>query len=183
MAAGTKYEKKEKVDLPEDMYFYSEYGTATRFNRVWGGHRFTDDEVARLCAGEEITFEHTYPDGGTQMITGALENQTFSPADDPDRTIPFVGFVKAKKPVDLSVYAVGVWAETGKEVKFKRKWGTHEFTEAEIAELLAGRMIGFEATRKDSDDTYEVNGRLAEQTFTADDGRDVTYIGFEWDRD
>lgn len=54
-------------------------------NDVWEGHRFTDDEVRMLLAGETIEFEATSKKGNTYTAKGKLEKQTFN-----GRT--FIGF-------------------------------------------------------------------------------------------
>lgn len=49
-----------------------------RFNRTWGGHTFTDDEVAKLLAGETIEVKGlTNAKGKEYGVKGLLANQTF----------------------------------------------------------------------------------------------------------
>ena len=47
------------------------------FSREWGGHRFTDEEVIKLLAGDTISFEKS-SDGGVKMITGKLAQQEYN---------------------------------------------------------------------------------------------------------
>lgn len=60
-------------------------GQKTKFNRVWAKHRFTDEEVEKLLAGEEITIEAETKDGKPMQATGQLEAQEYN-------GYPFVGF-------------------------------------------------------------------------------------------
>ena len=177
-APASKYPEREYVDLPEEMHYSSEFGIATRFNRTWAGHRFTDEEVAKLAAGEEITFTLNR-DGRTEQVRGHLEGKVFEPEDSDRGPIPYVGFTKLVNP---ATHAEGVWARTGQKVKFKRSWGGHKFTDAEVAALLADEYVGFTATSKKGTE-YEATGRLEKQSFDAPDGRTVNFIGFKPDFD
>ncbi len=167
------YAEKEYVQLPEELHYITEHNTATKFNRVWGGHRFTDEEVLALKRGETIEITGRRQDGSSFTAKGALAGQTFSKDD--GSVIAFVGF---KPVVDPSVYIVGQWTgRPGRETKFRRAYrrdGGHTFTDAEGAELLAGKTITFT-----SDEGKKVTGALAELVFDAPDGRRVPYVGFE----
>ncbi len=68
--------------------------------------------------------------------------------------------------------ASGIWAETGEEVSFKRQWSGHEFTDQEIADLLAGKEISFEMTSR-AGNPYTAKGKLGQQEFNG-----KSYIGF-----
>lgn len=172
----TQQTEREYVNLPSEMHYATEYGVATRFNRSWAGHRFTDTEVEALARGESITFTLTRDDGSTEQVTGKLEGKLFSPDDEPDKVIAYVGFTKQVNP---ATHAEGTWARTGKKIKFKRTWGTHTFTEDEIAALLRDEAVGFVATSKRTGNEYEATGKLQEQFFDAPDGRRVNFIGFK----
>lgn len=69
--------------------------------------------------------------------------------------------------------AAGLWKVAGQDVKFAREWGGHRFSDEEVTKLLAGEMIGFNATNS-SGKSYDVYGKLAQQTFK---GR--SFVGFE----
>lgn len=169
--------EREYVDLPEELHYSTEYGTATRFNRTWGTHRFTDDEVAALSEGKSITFTLTHTDGRAETIVGHLEGKMFEPDDDPDRgPIVYVGFTKE---ANSATHAEGIWARTGVKVRFKRSFGTHTFSEGEVTALLADEYVGFTATSR-SGSEYEATGRLEHQSFEVD-GRVVNFIGFKAD--
>lgn len=175
MTAVRKPPEREYVDLPEEMHYATEYGTATFFNRKWAEHRFTDEEVAALCAGQSICFEIPR-EGGTEKVVGRLEGKLFEFDDEPDRDpIPYVGFAKE---VNTATHAEGIWARTGRKVRFKRSFGTHTFSDGEVVALLADEYVGFTATSKKGE-KYEAMGRLEEQEFTTADGRVVNFIGFK----
>lgn len=68
-----------------------------KFNRVWNGHRFTDDEVKKLLNGSEITFKQkgTSGKGKTKKtyeynVSGVLAENTF-------KGNTFIGFSKSVK--------------------------------------------------------------------------------------
>lgn len=170
--------EREYVDLPDDLHYATEFGTATRFNRTWGGHRFTDEEVAALSAGKSITFDLARSDGSKETVIGHLEGKVFEPEDDPDRgPIVYVGFTKE---ANSATHAEGIWARTGAKVRFKRTFGTHTFSEGEVTALLADEYVGFTATSRAGSE-YEATGRLEPQTFEAEGGRVVSYIGVKVD--
>lgn len=76
--------------------------------------------------------------------------------------------VKAPKPK-----ATGTWQ--GKTVSFAKEWSGHPFTDAEIADLLAGKVIEIEAISK-AGKPYKVHGALAEGSF-----KGHTFVGFKPD--
>lgn len=73
------------------------------------------------------------------------------------------------KPAGSSEVVEGVW--NGKNVKFKRTWSGHRFSDEEVSALLAGDSITFNVTGKYGN--YDVKGKLARQTYK---GR--KYVGF-----
>ena len=58
-----------------------------------------------------------------------------------------------------------VYAPTGKEISFSKTWGSHTFTELEIATLLAGDPITFTMKSSKTKRDVEITGRLAEQAY------------------
>ncbi|MEU9267299.1 DNA topoisomerase [Streptomyces sp. NPDC048251] len=94
------------------------------FKRIWSGHEFSDDEVAKLLAGETISFEATNNAGKPYTATGALG----------------VGDYKGRKFVGFQL-----------EVPDKpTKWSGRTFTPAEVTALLAGQALeidGFVSAR------------------------------------
>ena len=61
-----------------------------RFNSTFNGHAFTDAEVARLAAGEEISFDAPSLAGGTRRVTGRLKRRSFVRDG---RKVAYVAFV------------------------------------------------------------------------------------------
>ena len=67
------YVAKEKTEA--DIYVPT--GEKVAFNREWGGHKFTDEEVAKLLKGEEISFEAVSAKGYIYTAEGSLQKQKF----------------------------------------------------------------------------------------------------------
>lgn len=94
------------------------------FSREWGGHRFTDDQVRRLLAGEEIEFQARSQDGKVYDVYGSLGDQEH-------KGRAYVGFVKQ---------GFGRRGADG-EAMPPRQWCSHTFTEAEVQRLAAGGTV------------------------------------------
>ena len=137
---------------------YTPTNTKIEFNRDWSGHTFTDDEVSRLLAGETISFQATAKSGNAFTASGKLEQQTY-------KGHKFWGFKYEPKAVPLPSDKVeGVYLPKKKTIRFKREFGGHTFTDEEVAKLLAGKTISFQATAK-SGNAYTATGKLQEQTY------------------
>ena len=145
------------------------------FSRVFGGHRFTDEECERLCAGEEIVLTGLKGVTGTYHVKGKLNRGKYNGKE-------YVGFERTayvnadgsdKEQAADSDYATGVWRK--KTVRFKRIWSGHRFTDQEIKDLLDGKVITFQAT-SGSGMLYTASGKLANQTYNG-----VKYVGFKAD--
>lgn len=66
-------------------------GDGVRFKPEFNGHTFTDDEVAALSRGEEITFETiSRVSGKPKRVTGRLKRMSFTKGRE---TVRFVGFM------------------------------------------------------------------------------------------
>lgn len=92
--------------------------TEVSFKRIFSGHEFTDDEIAQLLAGEEISFEATSKEGRTYTAVGSLGLGTFKGRS-------YVGFqLKPRQRADKPT----VWAQ-------------HSFTPQEVETLLAGGEV------------------------------------------
>lgn len=52
-------------------------GKEISFNKVWGNHRFTDQEITDLLSGKQISFKKTSQRGTEYTVTGKLEHQNF----------------------------------------------------------------------------------------------------------
>lgn len=95
------------------------------FSREWGGHRFTDVQVRRLLAGEEIEFQARSQDGKVYDVYGSLGDQEH-------KGRAYVGFVKQ---------GFGRRGADG-EAMPPRQWCSHVFTDAEVQRLAAGGTVG-----------------------------------------
>lgn len=69
---------------------------------------------------------------------------------------------KAQGGVTSKPKAVG--EHNGMEIKFNKSWGGHTFTTVEVADLLAGKTIEFEFTKKNGE-KKTVKGTLEKQTY------------------
>ncbi|MGI8307080.1 DNA topoisomerase [Saccharopolyspora hattusasensis] len=103
---------------------WSKTGKPVTFSREWGGHRFTDEEVAQLLAGETIEFSATSQTGKAYEVYGELGESTF-------KGRKFVGFQKA---------GFGRRDASGNALPPK-EWCSHVFTQAEIDKLMAGEAV------------------------------------------
>ncbi|MFK4362299.1 DNA topoisomerase [Rhodococcus sp. 27YEA6] len=162
--AGVTRAPVENITLPPALHFTHGATVVTTAKRVFCGHRFTDAEVAALLAGQVIEITAISPKTGKPFTCkGALESGVMEKGKD---KYPFVGFKpQFEERTDL---VSGMWK--GKNVQFKgRGWGANEhwpgkdFTEQEVAQLLAGETIEFEATGK-SGKKYTAKGALAVST-------------------
>ena len=69
----------------------------------------------------------------------------------------------------------GVWAKTGEEISFKRVYCQHRFTDAEVADLLAGKTIeAYDFVSSKTGNTFGCEGHLEEQEYQG-----KKYIGFK----
>lgn len=77
------FERKERFDAVFQ-------GEQVKVNRVWSGHRFTDEEVELLRAGETIHFPAKSKAGNDYEAYGYLKRQSFVNAE--GKEISYVGF-------------------------------------------------------------------------------------------
>lgn len=99
-------------------------GKAVAFNRKWGGHRFTDEEVSALLAGETIDFSGTAKSGNTYDVYGKLAEGEF-------KGRKYVGFQKegfGRRGADGGLLPPAAWCK-------------HTFTRAELDTLAAGDAV------------------------------------------
>ena len=66
-------EEKEKFEG-----VHTKLNIPVRFNRVWSGHRFTDEECQKLLNGEVIGFMATSKKGTEFRAVGLLAQQEFN---------------------------------------------------------------------------------------------------------
>ncbi|WP_061711196.1 DNA topoisomerase [Kocuria palustris] len=88
------------------------------FKRIFSGHEFSDEEIARLLAGEEISFDAVSKAGQAYTAVGSLGRGTF-------KGKPYVGFQLKVDDKPTS-------------------WCQHKFTDAEVVDLLAGKKLHIE---------------------------------------
>lgn len=107
---------------PKEKYEGTWNGQPVKFTREWGGHRFTDDECEKLCAGEEIIVDGLVnKDGKPYAITGKLNNLSYNGHK-------YVGFERTG------------FANTNK-AEIPAEWCKHVFTADEKLLLEAGQVI------------------------------------------
>lgn len=140
----------------------------------WEGHEFSAEEAAKLFAGETIEFDAISKAGKQYKAKGLLAMQSFT--DDEGNTHEYLGFTlkfdDQKESTDDVERFTGMW--DGKEVKVKRVWGEHRFTDEEVAHLLAGDTIKFQAKSQRTGNYYTAEGKLAEQEYSGN-----KFIGFK----
>lgn len=161
-------ERKEKSRQKDKVHGLFQ-GKNISFNREFNGHSFTDAEIEKLLDGEIITigpFKNKY--GNEYLAKGNLAKQEY-------KGNSFWGF-KVQEFIDPNedkIYAKGKF--NGQDVKFKRKWSTYTFNDAEIQRLLDGETVILEDVKtKKGDKTYNVKGYLAEQEY-----RGHKFFGFK----
>lgn len=154
------FERKEKFEGDWN-------GKHVAFNRKWGGHRFTDEECADLIAGKDVTFKATSKSGEEYPVTGHLADLEYNGHK-------YVGFekVNAGGGADDKAYCHGVWK--GREIRFKRTYRGHEFTDDECDALLAGNEIEVDGLVAKSGKVYGQKGHLADLEYNGH-----KYVGFE----
>lgn len=121
-------------------------GEKVSFNRDFGGHRFTDEEVEALLAGKPITFEATSKrTNSTYTAVGTLARQSYNGHD-------YVGFKLDFDLVERDVPA---------------SWCEHTFTAQEKRDLKAGRAVHIDAAVSKKGKVFSCDVTWEEQ----DDGR------------
>lgn len=108
--ADNNYTPKEK-----HVGVYLPTAEEVRFNKVWGGHTFTDEEANKLLAGEEISFDSVTKAGKPYIAKGKLEQQELN-------GVKFWGFKLSMNSIPAS-------------------WAGHTFTQEEIDILNNGGKI------------------------------------------
>lgn len=162
----------------KDKYSGMWNGKSVSFNRVFGGHRFTDQECEDLCNGKEVRLIGLQGKNGTYNAKGVLADQVY-------KGVKFVGFsitgylnddgtdkVSSSGGASSSEYATGIWKK--KQVRFKREFGGHRFTDDEVEALLKGKEISFQAVSSNTGNPYTAKGKLANKVYNG-----VKYVGFD----
>lgn len=144
------------------------HGQEIAINKTYMDHTFSDDELAKLFAGQEIEIE-THKGDKTYHLVGKLEKQVMK--TDKGK-IEFIGF-KGRFPLKPGHVRI-TWK--GKECVIKDSYMDHKFTDGEITALASGETIKIE-THKDGK-TYNLEGKLQNLEFTKD-GKTYKYVGFK----
>ncbi|UKA48233.1 hypothetical protein LFT48_12205 [Arthrobacter sp. FW305-123] len=121
-ALGLKEEAVTRKERAQGTW--AKTGKDVVFAREWGGHRFTDDEVARLLAGETIEFSAKSTTGKAYEVFGELGEGTF-------KGRKFVGFQKL---------GFGRRDASGNALP-PASWCHYTFTPEEIDLLMAGEGV------------------------------------------
>lgn len=129
-------------------------GIPINIRAEFGGHEFTADERTALFNGEIIEFPATSKEGNPYTCKGHIEEYEYN-----DKK--YIGFRPIFKE-DTSKVS-GTW--NGKDIKIKKEWGGHTFTEEELKKLFAGETISFETVSKNTNMKYTATGKLTEQFY------------------
>ena len=172
-----------KMISGENGYCRGEWnGKEIRFKSEWCGHTFTDEEAQALLDGEEVTIIGAEGKNGPFSCRGRLEEGEFQGKK-------YVGFKPTAYLNDDGSERTSSGSNGGasaddyytgkfhrKEIKFKRTWGGHRFTDEECQSLLSGDEIFFDAVSSKTGNTYVAHGKLAKQEYQ---GRE--FYGFKPD--
>lgn len=169
---GNPFERQSTDKVPADIksvrdgYLRGEFeGQRVNIKGSWASHTFTDEEAAKLFAGETIDFDFTKKNGQIGHASGGLEWQSYN-----GKT--FLGFHADLKPVQDG-YLRGKYE--GKHVDIKGSWASHTFTDEEAAKLFAGETIEFDYTKRNGQIGH-VSGKLEWQSYNGKD-----FLGFNAD--
>lgn len=85
--AATQEQSDDKQQAPKEKrlrkgYVNGEFeGKQVRFKGSWSTHKFSEDEVQKLLAGETISFTYTNKDDEEKLVSGKLEYQNHNGRD------------------------------------------------------------------------------------------------------
>lgn len=154
---------------------YAPLGVKVSFNKVYSTHEFTDEDVAKLLAGESIRIDLLSKKGSEYSVEGKLAEGEY-------KGHTFWGFNpdwdtrKFKNSFPTKDKASGVFKPTGEDVAFNKEWSGHTFTDDEIDALLEGNIISFEAISAKKGTSFMAKGQLKEQSY-----KGHTFWGFKAD--
>lgn len=115
-----EFKKKEKIQYPKkDKYTGVWQGDEVSFNKEWGGHKFTDEECALLCAGKTISIDCVSKEGKKYSCKGYLAEQEM--IGDDKKKHKFIGFRRLDE--------------------IPEEWCHHRFTQEERDALAEGESI------------------------------------------
>lgn len=146
-------------------------GRQVSFKRIWGGYRFTDEEVQKLLNGGTIGFQIKSKSGDLCNVTGHLADLEYNGQK-------YVGFdrltfenTNPEKQRNEDDYYTGTFKK--KEIRFHRVFGGYRFTDEECQKLLAGEEIELH-NLQGKKGTYSAKGKLERGTY-----RGNKYYGFK----
>lgn len=143
---------------------YTPTGQTVEFAKEFSGHEHTPQEIQALLAGQTISFDAVSKAGKNYTATGKLAEQTY-------KGKKFWGFALEERPADPDKVE-GTYKPKKKKIRFKRTFGGHTFTDQEVADLLEGKEISFQAVSK-AGKNYTATGKLKEQSYNG-----TKYWGF-----
>ncbi len=168
---GKKIVPKTYEKNPADYATGTWQGREVEFKKEFSGYTFTDEEIAKLLADEPIEIHFVNRMGQEAFARGKLEEQVY-------KKRKFIGFKPSEylnadgtPIVDEVEYFEGEW--NGRQVKAKRVFGNHRFTDEEVAKLLAGESIKTDFVSKKGK-PFKATGKLADQFF-----RGHKFFGFK----
>nr|WP_250648130.1 DNA topoisomerase [Lactobacillus crispatus] len=139
---------------------------------IFDGHTTTEVEQQEALEGKQITYS-IEKFGKEEQHTAYLAEQTYK-SKKTGKEITRVGW-KVEFPEDTD-HVKGIYKPLAKEIKFKKEYGQHAFSEEEITSLLAGEEISFEATDKQGK-SFTATGKLIEQELK-EGRRKIRFWGF-----
>lgn len=131
-------------------------GQSVEIKRSWGAHVFTEQELRDLFDGKQISFDYM-KNGQNFVCSGLLGHYIFDGKE-------YLGFVRSderarKSKNDTREMVYGLFH--GQQVSFPRVFRGHRFSDREVQELLAGRLISiYNLVSKGKGKTYSCTGRL-----------------------
>lgn len=114
-------------------------GEKVRFNKVWGGHTFTPEEIEKLLNGETIAFQATSQAGNVLDVEGTLGEGVF-------KGKPYWGF--QRKAAD---------SYTRANAPFPKSWSGYTFTKEDQKKMRAGEKVRIKAISKKTGNPFEVD--------------------------
>lgn len=148
----------EAYGFSRDRLMVNFEGQDWSFRNSYGNYKFTQDDLKKLSSGNSISFDTKDKFGSNFRITGKLGFKTSEKTSN-----KYLDFI-VSEAVNLDRH-YGVWE--GKQVSFKKTYGTHVFTDEEVSKLWKGETIVFVNNGK------EITGQLG---YGQVEGK--TYFGF-----
>ncbi|MCT7740532.1 MAG: DNA topoisomerase [Lactobacillus crispatus] len=139
---------------------------------IFDGHKTTETEQQEALAGKKITYS-IEKFGKEEQHTAYLAKQTYK-NNKTGKAVTRVSW-KVEFPEDTD-HVKGIYKPLDKEIKFKKEYAQHVFSEGEITNLLAGEEISFEGIDKRGK-SFTATGKLVEQELK-EGRRKIRFWGF-----